>query len=318
MRHSHLLIHLPTLFHGGDPEALLGEMPSLRALLSRGQPLPAPRGLSEALGQACELEPGPDWPMAAITARAAGLETGTAHWLRLDPVFLDVGMQGLMLRGGLDLTPVQADALADCVRTILACHGLRGMPVGEGALCVPLETPPRLATTPLDQVDGRPPTRFLPTGADTPLWSRIIHEAQMALHEHPVNLARQAAGQAPANSYWLWGGGPYPPPLHGPGALWSDDTAARRRAAGLGLATHDLPEDPAPVLKAPGDRALVLLDEQVWQRLGSPRLLDQRWFRPWLSSLRWRRLHSLSIMPIDGPWPARRLTWRDAWRPPGR
>src|SRR5205814_619298 len=36
---------------------------------------------------------------------------------------------------------------------------------------------------------------------------RILNEAQMVLHAHPVNEAREARGEPPINSVWLWGAG---------------------------------------------------------------------------------------------------------------
>jgi hypothetical protein len=35
-------------------------------------------------------------------------------------------------------------------------------------------------------------------------------EAQMTLHGHPLNAAREAAGQRPINSVWFWGCGAMP------------------------------------------------------------------------------------------------------------
>jgi 2,3-bisphosphoglycerate-independent phosphoglycerate mutase len=35
----------------------------------------------------------------------------------------------------------------------------------------------------------------------------VMNEAQMLLHTHPLNQARELAGEAPVNALWLWGGG---------------------------------------------------------------------------------------------------------------
>jgi hypothetical protein len=45
-------------------------------------------------------------------------------------------------------------------------------------------------------------------------WRHAINEAQMVLHAHPVNQARQAAGQPVVNSLWPWGGGRLPAATH--------------------------------------------------------------------------------------------------------
>jgi hypothetical protein len=48
-------------------------------------------------------------------------------------------------------------------------------------------------------------------GADRGVWLRLQSEAQMLLHDHPVNRERAARGWPPLNSLWFWGGGALPP-----------------------------------------------------------------------------------------------------------
>ena len=65
---------------------------------------------------------------------------------------------------------------------------------------------------------GREAGAWLPSGADGGWLRRLMTEAQMLLHDHPVNAAREARGEAPVNGLWLWGsGGDAPPAL--PGSL---------------------------------------------------------------------------------------------------
>lgn len=60
------------------------------------------------------------------------------------------------------------------------------------------------------RIAGRAVTEFMPSGADEKVVRRLMTEIQMLLHEHPVNQAREAAGQPTINSLWLWGGGQLP------------------------------------------------------------------------------------------------------------
>ena len=59
--------------------------------------------------------------------------------------------------------------------------------------------------------DGQPPDEFMPRrgGKDdgTESHHRLVSEAQMALHEHKINIERENAGRLAANSIWIWGGG---------------------------------------------------------------------------------------------------------------
>jgi hypothetical protein len=54
---------------------------------------------------------------------------------------------------------------------------------------------------------GQDVQRYQPHGPDGAVLRRIMNEAQMLLHEHPLNLARVAHGQPDINSVWISGGG---------------------------------------------------------------------------------------------------------------
>jgi hypothetical protein len=84
------------------------------------------------------------------------------------------------------------------------------------------------ASVPTYVVDDQKPDEFLPTGEDTGTHRNLVSEIEMALHEHEVNLAREANGELSINSLWLWGGGTAPekitrvqPPLFSDDALLS-------------------------------------------------------------------------------------------------
>ena len=47
----------------------------------------------------------------------------------------------------------------------------------------------------------------MPRGADGGTWKRWQNEIGMLLHEHPVNVEREANGNVPVNGVWFWGGG---------------------------------------------------------------------------------------------------------------
>ncbi|SFR50378.1 phosphoglycerate mutase [Thiomicrospira sp. ALE5] len=46
-----------------------------------------------------------------------------------------------------------------------------------------------------------------PTGASASYWRRLMNEAQMLFHTHPVNERRREQGQLEINSVWIWGEG---------------------------------------------------------------------------------------------------------------
>ena len=95
----------------------------------------------------------------------------------------------------------------------------------------------------------------------------------MLLHAHPLNLQREARGQATLNSVWIWGGGTAT--IVGKSAfshVWSDDALARALAIQSGTTVAREPPDAANVIAAGGDALVVLpalpaatADYAAWQ-----------------------------------------------------
>lgn len=143
-----------------------------------------------------------DWPVARL--RAA---TPAAYTICADPVYLGVSGDAVTLdaRAAGDLTPDDARTLMAILNRHFAVDGLRVTEVSaqewllEGAVAIDA------TTTPPARAHGFSIENFLPQGPQARLLKRIGNEAQMLLHDTPVNLARQARGQAPINAVWLWG-----------------------------------------------------------------------------------------------------------------
>jgi 2,3-bisphosphoglycerate-independent phosphoglycerate mutase len=65
-------------------------------------------------------------------------------------------------------------------------------------------------TTPPHDVPDQPAADHLPRGTGSDLLRELMQAGSIAVRNHPVNLARQAAGKRPANTIWLWGQGMAP------------------------------------------------------------------------------------------------------------
>ncbi|WER47712.1 hypothetical protein CupriaWKF_10575 [Cupriavidus sp. WKF15] len=87
------------------------------------------------------------------------------------------------------------------------------------------------ATTPV-RATGRNIDIWLQDGARARDWRRLQNEIQMTWFDHPVNQAREAAGELSINSVWLYGGGAMQPVPR----LADTILAADPFLAGLGLA----------------------------------------------------------------------------------
>lgn len=153
------------------------------------------------------------WPMAAIQRQADCGDAGSDAWLRADPVHVrpDLGGARLLAWGNLGLSGAEAEALLE---PLCSLFGDAGLPISAGAgerwyLQVAPDAPLPEFSSPEAGL-GDDLIRHLPAGPHARRWRTLLSEAQVLLHNHPVNARRQAAGQLPANSLWFWGGGMLP------------------------------------------------------------------------------------------------------------
>jgi len=296
-------------------------LPALQSLLVRGtrQPCPA-EGVEAALCAALGIERQQDWPLAPITLAVDGGEAGDAYWLRADPVHLRVMRDRIVLADGdaLSLSRVEADALATAIGQHFG-DDLRPLPLHPRRWYLRFPAAPHLTTTPLSVAVGRDIDPLLPQGADAMRFRSRLNELQMLLHEHPVNQAREARGELPVNSLWLWGGGHQPAIRSITASIYTRDPEAQALGAFCNTRVHALPAQlDAQLLKADG---VILLDAlirsgQVGDACGwreALRELEQNWFVPLLGMLRNIGPQGLRLLdPVNGK--ALHLQARDAWK----
>ncbi len=256
--------------------------------------------------------------MAPSTLALDGCAPGDGLWLRADPVHLRLYQDRVVLldQAALALEAQEAAVLAADLERHFAADGMSWRaphPERWYLRLDPGHPPPE--TEPLDTVAGRPVDAHLPRGASAHLWRRLLSEAQMLLHAHPVNEARQNRGAAPVNSVWFWGAGrhrPLKPPVR---AVLAEHPLARALAAAAGVACN-VPLSPASLDEH--DTAMVVLElpaavdpERLARELAR---LDGLWFRPLLDRLLRGRLAELHLQ-CPGPWGlGRRLKPLTAYR----
>ena len=163
---------------------------------------PHERALAHAIGMT-----GDDGalPWAAHLAAQDGIDVGERAWGLVTPVHWHVGTDQVTL---VDPAELQLDD-AESRALFAAVTGL--FDGGDYAFVYGAPLRWYLAhtsladqrTASLDRVIGRGVDAWMPP---RPL-QRLQNEVQMALHEHPVNDAREARGLAPVNSFWLSGCG---------------------------------------------------------------------------------------------------------------
>ncbi len=187
-----------------------------------------------------------DWPLAPLLARGANLAAASGYWLCATPVHLETRRNALVLAdpASLTITPEESTAFAATLGEHLREESVTLHAPKPNHWFLRGDTTPALTTTHLATVIGRDVRPFLPKGADSARWHRILTEMQMLLHSHPFNDAREARGQLPVNSVWLWGGGTLPPTVPAPapfGTVWSGDATIRALAHHGGCAIEDVP-----------------------------------------------------------------------------
>ena len=202
---------------------------SLKAWLAQSD-LTLEAGPKELLARIIQ-ETGLPCPEQGFAALRMWGQTGDrpTKWIAAaDPVYLEPRLDHLCLHA-LRRTGVEASqmrALIDHLQATLATGTEYGFTRLGSYGYLSSGLPVATAKMPAYVVDQQRPDEFLPTDGDTAVHRNLLSEIEMALHEHEVNLTREANGQLPINSLWLWGGGTTPeqttraqPPLFSDDAL---------------------------------------------------------------------------------------------------
>lgn len=242
----------------------------------------------------------------------AGGLAGDTGWMCADPVHLRFQQNQLILAdsGSFTLELDEAQAIAGALNAHFSGLGRFHVAAADRwylqlAATSGLEHPEQLDVPPLSAVAGRRVEQQLPSSPQTANLRRLLNEAQMVLHGHPVNAARERAGRLPINSLWLWGAGTLPPTL---ASRFDGVCSSQPLALGLGRAagipTQAVPPDAATLLavSARESHPLVVLDALLgpvqYQDDDAYRAallsLETNWFAPLrqaLTSGRITRLH---------------------------
>ncbi|OGT02037.1 MAG: hypothetical protein A2143_04200 [Gallionellales bacterium RBG_16_57_15] len=185
-------------------------LPALEKMLARGASTGSGRTgeggylenhLCELFGVPCQ----PEAPIAPVSAAFDGL--GEGRWLRADPVHLRLQRDQLVLLPDVEASADEAGQLCAALNEYFAGQGMEFFAPHPQRWYVRLDELPGIETVPLSQAAGRNVRGLLPKGAEAAHWHRVFNEIQMLLFSHPVNAAREARGELPVNSLWLWGGG---------------------------------------------------------------------------------------------------------------
>ena len=271
--------------------------PALCALLGKGKLVSIKNNwLRAAFG----LEQDP--AAAALRLLASGEAMASKRYLCLDPINIAFVERSVTVGDpdDLKLTVAEAQTLGNSLTEIFA-------ELGEILITTPQQwhllihdTAPALPTfSALPDFIGRRADQGLPTD---PQWRNLLNEAQVLLHAHPINQAREARGQPRVNSLWPWGGGTLPTD-----ARTVHDAVNCQNPVIQGLAKHCglIVEPPTETWQASThtNRLVVLdclapargrADGMRWREALAE--LDANWFAPILHDLRSGKIARLKII----------------------
>jgi hypothetical protein len=304
----HCELAVPGLF-GGSTEA---RAPALELLLARGRSASGEsRSLEGWLQQEFALGTGP-MAAGALTLLGSGADPGNACWARADPVHLRLMRDRLIVVPGaaFPLAREEAEALAEALsRHFSGVLSLRV--IDAQRWCARLDEDLAFDAPTALEVAGRDVDLTARLGgAAGKRWSGLLNEAQMVLHAHPVNQARESRGEAVVNSLWFWGAGRAPQAARG---RWQSVGASDPLPLGLarlaGAQPRALPQSAGEWLaQAPGEgRHLAVLDAlraplalgQGAEYRACIEELEKKWFAPLLDALRSGRAGMLSVHVPD-------------------
>jgi hypothetical protein len=157
--------------------------------------------LCELFGVPCKL----DAPIAPISAAFDGL--GEGCWLRADPVHLRLQRDQLVLLPDVEISAGEAAQMCASLNLHFAGQSMEFFAPHPQRWYMRLDRLPDIETVPLSHAIGRNVHGLLPNGAEATYWHQLFNEIQMLLFAHSVNETREARGELPVNSVWLWGGG---------------------------------------------------------------------------------------------------------------
>ena len=282
------------------------DAPQLKSMLARASHSVTANDTEAWLCAAFRIARQQDFPLAPLLAAHENLDAGSGYWLCATPVHLETRRNALVLT---DPTALEITAEASAAFAATLADHLREESVTLHApqpdrWFLRCDATPAMTTSSLGAVTGRDVRPFLPQGADSARWHRVLTEMQMLLHSHPVNDAREASGRLPVNSVWLWGGGTLPAPSPAVfDAVWSDDAIVRALAHHCGRRVEFKPDRVTPEILKGTSHFFSFASPELLMRQGNVQAwssavtaLNRDWFSPLLDALKSRRLNTLTIV----------------------
>jgi hypothetical protein len=272
--------------------------PTLAHWLARGDRLAQAKPGREAQLRDCFEFIGTSLPVAALTRTLDANDAAGPIWLRADPAYAvaDAITGRLLACGDLGLTQVESEEFARALRPLFGDAGfpLEATRPWRWYLRCPADARlPQFAAP--ESVLGDDLTRHLPSGDNERQWRHLFNEAQVILHNHPVNARRVQRGLLPANTVWFWGAGRLPDWVR---AAYTRVASSDEVTIALAKLARIPVVEPRTALAELATEESVLIDANVVPDVGKARFktIDLRFasgehvqYKPWHRLRFWRR-----------------------------
>lgn len=288
------------------------DCPSLARLLARGSlHRQAPASLEQSLISLWQMPGQASLAHLRLHGEPTGemppAPPGDRRWVCADPVNLRFHQERIVLGDGSTFSLSLAESLS-----IAETLNQEFADIGHFHVAHPqrwylsLAREHTLSTAPLSQLAGRQLATNQMAAPHHGWLRRLQNEIQMLLHQHPVNQARENAGQPTVNGLWLWGDGQAEAaPGRGFDSVWCDHPLGRGLAHTGGAVSHPAAKDLAEIL----DRNCHQHTLAVVEDLLAPTLyedgdqwrqtlakLEQAWFSPLEKALAGGRLRQAHLI----------------------
>ena len=271
------------------------------------------------------IQPNLDYPSAALCRFSEENISNEDAWMYADPVSLFADRTGLIMRPKLQLNEKEVNELVSDLHPLFLEYHIELLTPTPTRWYLKLKETPKIMTYETSQVVGKDINHYLPKGADSLFWLRLLNETQMTLHNAPANQARTIADRPTINSLWFWGGGNLPNPSK---RIWdsvyTDNSIAKGLAKLSATPCYPLPNRLTELDVSAGKRQCIILTDalayvQHYQPENWLIFLDEvveKWLSVLKKHLRTGRIKQAYIITEKGAFYLNSYSFLKFWRNP--